>query len=66
MKNLFKLSFLALAISLSVAACDSSKKGTESTDSTTMSDSSSMNMSDSTMMDSSATDTTKTDTASKM
>jgi predicted small lipoprotein YifL len=65
MKNLFKLSFLALAISLSVAACDSAKKGTESADSTTMADSSSM-MSDSTMMDSSAMDSTTVDTVSKM
>ena len=33
MKNLFKLSFLALAISLSVAACNSNKSSENTTDS---------------------------------
>lgn len=33
MKNLFKFGFLALAISLSVAACNSKKTGESSTDS---------------------------------
>jgi hypothetical protein len=45
MKNAFKFGFLALAISLSVAACNSEKTA-ESTDST---------MTDSTMSDSSMT-----------
>ena len=55
MKNIFKFGFLAFAISLSVAACNSEKKG-DATDSTTT---------DSTIVDSSATtvDTTVTDSA---
>ncbi len=50
MKNLFKFGFLALAISLSVAACTSEKKA-DATDST---------MTDTSMT---ATDTMATDTA---
>ena len=34
MKNLFKFGFLALAISLSVAACNTKKTGESATDST--------------------------------
>lgn len=66
MKNAFKLGFLALAITLSVAACKSKGTSEGSTDSTTVSDSSSMMSTDSTMMDSTKMDTTKMDTASKM
>ena len=49
MKNTFKLGFLALAISLSVAACSSDKKA--------------LGTSDSAMVDSAATTSTTTDTA---
>ena len=56
MKNLFKFGFFALAISLSVVACNSNKPAEEASDSTTMSDSSMM---DSTMMDSTMMDSTK-------
>lgn len=48
MKNLFKFGFFALAISLSVVACNSNKAADEATDSTSM---------DSIMVDSSAVDT---------
>nr|WP_294874317.1 hypothetical protein [uncultured Pedobacter sp.] len=57
MKNLFKFGFLALAISLSVAACTSEKKA-DATDST-MTDSSM------TTMDTTATDSAAIDTAVK-
>jgi len=61
MKNAFKFGFLALAISLSVAACSSEKKA-DSADST-MTDTSMSTMDtmmkDSTTMDTMATDTTK-------
>lgn len=61
MKNAFKFGFLALAISLSVAACNSEKTG-ESTD-TTMTDSSMVTTSvDTTLTDSTVTDTTVTTT----
>ena len=63
MKNLFKFGFFALAISLSVVACNSNKTTDESADSTTMSDSTMM---DTTMMDSTMMDTTMMDTTSKM
>lgn len=57
MKNMFKFGFLALAISLSVAACNSEKKG-ESTD-TTMTDSSAVVTDvDTTVKDSTVQDTT--------
>lgn len=36
MKNLFKFGFFALAISLSVVACNSNKAADEATDSTSM------------------------------
>lgn len=57
MKNVFKFGFLALAISLSIAAC-SSDKTADSTDST---------MVDTSMtgMDTTATDTMATDTMMK-
>nr|WP_276090341.1 hypothetical protein [Pedobacter sp. JY14-1] len=57
MKNAFKFGFLALAISLSVAACNSEKSG-ESTD-TTMTDSSTIT----TEVDTTVTDSTVKDTA---
>lgn len=56
MKNAFKFGFLALAISLSVAACTSEKKA-ESTDST-MTDTS-MTTVDTTMKDTMMKDTVK-------
>ncbi|MHA4896437.1 hypothetical protein ACXZ1K_16915 [Pedobacter sp. PWIIR3] len=63
MKNAFKFGFLAMAISLSVAACSSEKKA-EGTDST-MTDSTMMSTdsmsTDSMAMDSSKMDTMKTD-----
>lgn len=69
MKKFFKLSFAALAISLSVAACNSDKKAMGSSDSTTTMDSSStMGVGSTTTTDSSATmrDTTTRDTTPKM
>ncbi|MDN3588480.1 hypothetical protein QWY86_17485 [Pedobacter aquatilis] len=68
MKNLFKLGFLALALSLTVVAC--SEKKADGADST-MTDSTiadtSMSMSSDTMMkDSSMADTMSKDTMSKM
>ena len=60
MKNAFKFGFLALAISLSVAACSSEKKA-DSTDSTMADSTMTMDtmMKDSSAMDTMATDTTK-------
>ncbi|PWS33812.1 hypothetical protein [Pedobacter paludis] len=55
MKNAFKLGFLALALSLSVAACKSEKKD-GATDSTTV---------DSTVVDTTVKDTTVKDTMVK-
>lgn len=52
MKNLFKFGFLALAISLSVAACSSNKTEEAATDSTAI---------DSTAVDTTAADSTATD-----
>jgi|LauGreDrversion4_2_1035121.scaffolds.fasta_scaffold00006_74 ABC-type glycerol-3-phosphate transport system substrate-binding protein len=52
MKNLFKFGFLALAISLSVAACSSNKTEEAATDSTAV---------DSTAVDTTAADSTATD-----
>jgi hypothetical protein len=70
MKNAFKFGFLALAISLSVAACNSEKTG-ESTD-TTLTDSSAVvtdvdtTVTDSTVKDTAVTTTTTTtDTVKK-
>ncbi|RZM27430.1 MAG: hypothetical protein EOO88_13225 [Pedobacter sp.] len=66
MKNAFKLGFLALALSLSVAAC--SEKKAEGADSTsadsTLADTSMMT--DSSMADTAMKDSTMTDTAKKM
>lgn len=59
MKNLFKFGFLALAISLSVAACNSEKKA-EATD-TTVTDSSTIT----TDVDTTVKDSTVKDTAVK-
>jgi len=64
MKNMFKFGFLALAISLSVAACNSEKKA-EGTD-TTVTDSSTIvtdvdtSVKDSTVKDTTVTATTTT------
>ena len=62
MKNLFKFGFLALVLSLSVAACSSEKKA-DATDSTmtdtTMSTVDTTATTDSTMVDTAAADTTK-------
>lgn len=61
MKNLFKFGFLALAISLSVAACNSEKKA-EGTD-TTLTDSGAVTTAvDTTVKDSTVKDTTVTTT----
>lgn len=54
MKNLFKFGFLALAISLSVAACSSNKSEEAATDSVAV---------DSTATDSAAVDTAAADSA---
>lgn len=62
MKNAFKFGFLALAISLSVAACTSEKKA-DATDSTMVD--SSMTTMDTMMKDSSAMDTMAKDTMMK-
>jgi hypothetical protein len=64
MKNTFKLGFLALALSLSVAACSSDKKAIGTSDSTSTVDSAAGT---STTTDTTATtDTTKKDTTAKM
>ena len=68
MKNAFKFGFLALAISLSVAACNSAEKTGESADTTMTADSSTIvtevdtNVTDSTVKDTSVTTTTTTET----
>jgi len=63
MKNLFKFGFLALVLSLSVAACSSEKKADASdstmTDSTMSTMDTTSTMSDSSMVDTTAADTTK-------
>jgi len=61
MKNSFKLGFLALALSLTVAACGSDKKA-DGADST-MTDSTVV---DTTVHDSTTMDTTAMDTTTKM
>ena len=63
MKNLFKFGFLALAISLSVAACNSEKK--EAGADTTMTDSSTI-VTDTNAVDTSVKDSTVKDTAVKV
>jgi len=62
MKNSFKLGFLALALSLSVAACNSEKKA-EGAD-TTATDSSTI-VTDTTAKDTTVTDSTVKDTTVK-
>ena len=57
MKNLFKFGFLALAVSLSVAACNTDKTDGSDTDTTTLSDTTMM---DTTMSDTAVLDTTDT------
>jgi ABC-type glycerol-3-phosphate transport system substrate-binding protein len=63
MKNLFKFGFLALVLSLSVAACSSEKTGDASdstmTDTTMSTMDTTTTMGDSTMVDSTVADTTK-------
>nr|WP_068889636.1 hypothetical protein [Pedobacter panaciterrae] len=61
MKNAFKFGFLALAISLSVAACNSEKKG-ESTDTTVTDSSTIVTQVDTNVTDSAVKDTTVTTT----
>ena len=63
MKNLFKFGFLALAISLSVAACNSEKKA-DGADST-VTDSSTI-VTDTNSVDTNVTDSTVKDTAVKV
>jgi len=63
MKNLFKFGFLALAISLSVAACNSEKKA--DTADSTMTDSSTI-VTDTTGVDTTVSDSTVKDTAVKV
>jgi len=63
MKNLFKFGFLALTISLSVVACNSSEKSADATDST-MTDTSVTTM-DTTATDTAAIDTTVKDSIKK-
>ena len=61
MKNVFKFGFLALAISLSVAACNSEKKS-EGTDTTVTDSSTVVTDVDTTVKDSTVKDTTVTAT----
>jgi len=58
MKNAFKFGFLALAISLSVAACQSSEKTGESTDTTVVDSATTVTTVDTTVTDSAVKDTT--------
>ena len=55
MKNLFKFGFLAIAVSLSVAACNTNKSEGDTTDTTVLGDTTMM---DTTMMDTTMADTT--------
>ncbi len=59
MKNLFKLSFLALTISLSVAACSSNKPAETAVDSTAVD---SMAVTDTAAVDTAVVDTAAVDT----
>ena len=63
MKNSFKLGFLALALSLSVAACNSEKTGDDAD--TTLTDSSAI-VTDTTAIDTNITDSTVADTTVKV
>ena len=65
MKNVFKFGFLALVISLSVAACGGNKE-TSTTDSTTTTVDSTITTVDTTVKDTAATDTVVKDTTVKM
>ena len=58
MKNLFKLGFAALAITLSVSACGGSEKTGESTDTTLTDTSAVVTTVDTTVTDSAVKDTT--------
>ena len=60
MKNAFKFGFLALAISLTVAACGETKNSTDSTDSTAVD--TTLTTVDTTAKDTTAVDSTVTDT----
>jgi hypothetical protein len=62
MKKLFKLSFLALAVSLSVVACNSDKAAEETTDSVATDSV----MVDTTVVDSTVVDSTAADTTAAM
>lgn len=64
MKKTFKFGFLALAISLSVAACSSNKSGNEGSD-TTMTDSG-MAVTDTNKVDTVVKDSTVKDTSVKV
>ncbi len=66
MKNTFKLGFLALALSLSVAACSSDKKAMGTTDSAAVDSAASTSTTTTTTDTTAKTDTTKTDTTKKM
>jgi ABC-type glycerol-3-phosphate transport system substrate-binding protein len=66
MKNTFKLGFLALALSLSVAACSSDKKAIGTSDSTSTVDSATKGTSTTTTDTTAKADTTKKDTTKKM
>ena len=63
MKNFFKLSFLALTISLSVAACSSKKPAETATDSVAVDSTAKDSMS---VADTATVDTSKVDTTKKM
>ena len=63
MKNFFKLSFLALTISLSVAACSSNKPAETATDSVAVDSTAKDSMS---VADTATVDTSKVDTTKKM
>ena len=63
MKNFFRLSFLALTISLSVAACSSNKPAETATDSVAVDSLAADSMS---VTDTATVDTSKVDTTKKM
>lgn len=63
MKNFFRLSFLALTISLSVAACSSNKPAETATDSVAVDSLAADSMS---VTDTATVDTSKVDTAKAM
>lgn len=61
MKNAFKFGFLAVAISLTVAACGGSESTTDSADTTIVD--TTLSTVDTTMVDTTMADTTSADTA---